>query len=196
MKKLSHIVILFTVGVLLSFTRDSKFLYGEEDYIYWGQKLKWSDFRGPIPSDSKFHALTHSVIDLKFEGEDKYLTFEIQTIFDPSRSWKKEGVTDYVLQHEQVHFDITEYHARLLRKELKAHKYNDVNSIEQEVKHMFQEAFKKATKMQQKYDSETNHSLNKKKQNKWNKRVKKYLQTTGSYKNPKIKVNVGYLLRN
>jgi hypothetical protein len=196
MIRLSHIIFVGLLGFTLSFTSDSSINRQtvESEYIYWGQKLKWSDFRGSVPPDSKFDALTHSLIDLKFEGEGKYLTFNIETIFDPNQSWKKEGVNDYVLNHEQLHFDITEYQARLLRKKLKSHKYKDVNSIETEVRKMFNDAYQNATDMQVKYDHDTNHSLNKKKQSKWNKKVRKLLQQTRSYKNPKIKVNIGYLL--
>ncbi|MEZ4922785.1 MAG: DUF922 domain-containing protein [Crocinitomicaceae bacterium] len=190
-------IILFG-GLFLSFKNDANSLLQtqENDYIHWAdRKLKWTDFRGPIPSDSKYHAMTHSMINLKFEGEGSFLTFDIETIFDPNLSWKKTGVDDHVLKHEQIHFDITEYYARVLRKELKSHHYSDINSIESEVKSMFNKSFEDAERMQKKYDEETNHSLNKKKQEKWNKKVKKYLQDTGSFKNPRIKVNISYLLR-
>jgi hypothetical protein len=158
-------------------------------------KLQWSDFKGEVPADSKFHALTNSAISLEYEGEGNYLIFNIGTIFDSYKSWKKEGVNAYVLKHEQLHFDITEYHARLLRKKIKTHDYESVQSIEKEVKQMFDDAFDNAKEMQIKYDKDTDHSLNKKKQAKWNKKVKKLLQKTSSYKNPRIKVNVSYLMR-
>ena len=189
---------LLFVGLCLLFSFDEQpiFLQDNDDgYVHWNErKLKWSDFQGEIPPDSKFHALTHSAISLDFEGEGVVLKFDIQTIFDPNKSWKKEGVDSYILNHEQVHFDITEYHARLLRKKLKTNRYKSIETISDEVKELFNDAFDNANNMQLKYDEETNHSINRKKQKKWDKKLKKLLNSTSAYRNPKLKVNVSYLL--
>lgn len=164
------------------------------EYIKWGdRKLNWDDFSGDIPVDSKFDALTHSAINLEFEGEGHLLKFNIETIFDPSKSWKKEGVDKYILNHEQVHFDITEYHARIFRKKLKTRRYKSYDTIEKKITDLFNESFKTASEMQVLYDNQTNHSINRRKQDKWNKKVKNMLSETSSYKNPKLNVNVSYL---
>ncbi|MFT4600694.1 MAG: hypothetical protein ACI857_000870 [Arenicella sp.] len=165
----------------------------QEDYIPWGVKLKWADFQGEIPKNSKFDALTHSAISLNFEGANVTLNFDIETIFSPVDSWKKVGVDDYILNHEQVHFDITEYHTRLLRKRLKAHKFKNFASVEPDIMRIFNEASSAANAMQVKYDDETDHSINRKKQAKWNKKIKKLLSKTSTYKKASFKVSISYI---
>lgn len=185
-----------SVLAFYSFERPSTNLQETDSYVYWNsRKLTWDDFSGEVPENSKFSALTHSAISLDFVGEGISLKFTIETIFDQSKSWKKKGVNKYVLNHEQIHFDITEYHARLLRKDLKNHTYSSLESIGEDVRNMFEKASNAANEMQLLYDEQTNHSLNKKKQAKWNKKMKKYLSSTSTYKNPIIKVNVSYLNR-
>ena len=182
--------------LVFSFAPDPEISHNTNDdgYLVWGKrKLKWSDFQGEVPGDSEFHALTHSAISLDFQGEGVILEFNIQTIFDPQKSWKKEGVNDYILKHEQGHFDITEYHARALRKKLKTHRYKSVETIGDEVQNMFNEAYSRANQMQILYDEQTKHSIDKKKQAKWDKKIKKLLSSLNTYKNPKVKVNVSYL---
>lgn len=162
--------------------------------INWADgKLKWTDFSGPIPSSSKFDALTHSTISLDFEGQNIILNFDIKSQFNPSKSWKKEGVDAYILKHEQGHFDITEYYARVLRKNLKTYKYKSFATIAPDVQRMFNEASKAANEMQVKYDADTNHSINRKKQAKWNKKIQKLLSKTSSYKKTNFKVSIAYV---
>lgn len=192
----SFIFIFFVCGISLSLTNDySLELLDESTYIHWNErKLNWEDFSGEVPADSKFDALTHSAIDMTFNGEKTTLKFNVQTIFDPDKSWKKEGVTAYILKHEQVHFDITEYYSRVLRKKLKTRRFKSFDTVEKEVMNMFNQTFDEAAKMQVKYDDDTKHSQNKNKQAKWNKKVKKMLASLSSFKNPIMKVNVNYLL--
>ena len=164
-----------------------------DEYLLWGEKLKWSDFQGQIPKNSEFDALTHSAISLNFDGANITLNFTIRSIFSPDDSWKKVGVDEYILKHEQIHFDITEYHSRLLRKKLKSYKFKNFASVEPDVMRIFNEASDAANTMQIKYDQETDHSLNRKKQAKWSAKVKKLLSKTNSYKKTSFKVSIAYL---
>jgi Bacterial protein of unknown function (DUF922) len=191
-----HFFLFLCLGLLLSITQANSAMdqTRTDGYVHWNdKKLDWTDFQGEIPGNSEFHALTHSAINLEYEGEGVIMEFKIESIFDPIKSWKKEGVDAYILYHEQVHFDITEYHARLLRKQLKTTKYSSFKLIETEIKKMFNDTFSQANKMQLAYDEQTAHSVNNKKQSKWNKKLKKLLRSTENFKNPKLKVNVSYL---
>lgn len=192
---LKHIFLFPGLCLLFSVSlNDSKFLDSDDGYLTWHQrKLKWSDFQGEVPGDSEFHALTHSAISLDFQGEGTILEFKIQSIFDPKKSWKRVGVDDYVLNHEQGHFDITEYHARLLRKKLKTAKYKSFSTVSQDIQEMFNLSYTSANEMQIQYDEQTRHSIDRKKQKKWDKKIKKLLSSTSAYKNPKLRVDVRYL---
>ena len=195
---LKHIRLIVGLLFVFAFSAEPSTVLQQNDegYIYWGERqLKWSDFQGEIPNDSKFDALTHSIISLDFQGEGVILEFEIHTIFDPSKSWKRDGVDSYILKHEQGHFDITEYYARVLRKKLKTTKYKSLDTVGDEVKALFNESFNAANDLQLKYDKETEHSINRKKQKKWNKKIEKMLSSITAYRHPKLKVNISYLVR-
>lgn len=196
MRKLYPILFIFLIGgVSLGSASELNKISNEDVYIRWNdRKLNWNDFSGAVPANSKFDALTHSAIDMSFSGEKTTLKFNVKSIFDPDKSWKKEGVTSYILKHEQVHFDITEYYSRVLRKKIKTRRFKSFDTVEKEVMDMFNQTFEEASKMQVKYDNDTGHSQNKKKQAKWNKKIKKMLSSLSSFKNPIMKVNVNYLL--
>jgi len=184
------------IFVLISlFCSASLFAQVSDAYIRWGdKKLSWDDFAGPIIENSEFDALTYSAISLEFQGENVTLEFEIESIFDPLQSWKKKGVNTYILHHEQVHFDITEYHCRLLKKRLKKHRFKSFQTVESDIQQLFNEAYDDANSMQDKYDKQTNHSLNQKAQKRWNKKVKKLLSKTTGYQKAKFVINIAYLL--
>lgn len=191
---MNRIFSLFLLG--LSFACAFVSIAQEDALLDWRtKKLSWNDFQGDVPDDSEFAAITHSAISLDFEGEGVTLRFDIKAYFNQNKSWKKRNVNTYILNHEQLHFDITEYHARLLRRDLKNFRYQSFETVEQDVLDMFNAASDAANKMQLLYDDQTNHSLDKKKQKKWDKKMKKLLKQTSSYSNPIIKVNISYLRR-
>ncbi|UKN03537.1 DUF922 domain-containing protein [Paracrocinitomix mangrovi] len=180
--------------IFLLFIASTQVLGQSDNQLTWSnRKLKWADFKGDIPADSKFHALTHSVIDLKYHAEGNNVTFEIKTVFEKLKSWKKEEADTYLLQHEQLHFDITEYYSRILRKRIKTHRFKGINTFSSEVSAIFNQIYKDANEMQLAYDKETEHSINKKKQKKWNKKIASSMKKLDNYKNPKIKINISYL---
>ncbi|MCS6916234.1 MAG: hypothetical protein RMK52_00890 [Chitinophagales bacterium] len=83
--------------------------------IIWSadRPLTYGDFRGRIPSGSPWAATTRSTIRFSYETVNGVLSrWDVQATFDPEGSWMR--VKDpAVLQHEQLHFDITEVYARL-----------------------------------------------------------------------------------
>lgn len=95
-----------------------------ETQIEWSidRKLTWNDFKG-TPDTINFPntlALTNSGFGYE-SGISMLKTGDIfnQSVFNTNESWVvTEGRNDYVLRHEQIHFDITEIYSRKLRKEL------------------------------------------------------------------------------
>lgn len=96
--------------------------------------------------------------------------FQVGTIFDREQSWVRPGAkTDRLLGHEQGHFDLKEYHARLMRKAAADH---------QGVCPLTAEGFSRFDAMidsigrierttQARYESESNHGLDLPGQEKW-----------------------------
>jgi len=145
-------------------------------------KLTWEDFQGEQNLESGAVAVTASGITFSYavrKSNSRIVDFQalIKAHFYPEKSWViKELADDYILAHEQLHFDITELHVRKLRKlisEVKVSQNLDriFNAIHQDMNNELAE-------MQNRYDSETNNSIEKIAQAKWivyvDKELKKY----------------------
>jgi hypothetical protein len=167
----------------------------EKGYIYWDQRsLTWDDFKGAAPSSSPYVALTHSAIVLNFSGQDNTLNFSIESAFYPKKSWKKKNVNEYILKHEQGHFDITEIYARILRKELQEMKFKKYETLGNEVQQVFNKNSKACDDMQDQYDNETDHSKKKEEQYLWDAKIAGMLDSLAGWKTPEFVMDVGYLL--
>lgn len=97
------------------------------------------------------------------------MNFEVNSYFYPQLSWVDgNSKKEYLLGHERLHFDITELHARILRKKLKEINFDELNSDPKKVLDSVYEIVEKDRReMQTRYDRETNHSLNKEIEAKW-----------------------------
>jgi len=157
---------LFLVGLL-----SALLIKDDSHFVDWNhsRKLSWSDFKAaPDPSSSNA-ALTHSSIFLDLGHNDTKLTYAIRCRFNQSRSWGRIK-NDYILNHEQRHFDISEIHARRLHKGLKHYVFRS-KTVNEDTQKIYQEAMQRHVEMQQLYDRETNHSLNAEKQREWDNRI-------------------------
>lgn len=164
------------------------------DSIHWQEgKLTWKDFQGKAPSGTPYEALTYSAIDFKMEGEGSLLKVDINTVFDPHQSWKKDRINDYLLNHEQLHFDITEYHSRLLREKIQSLKFKSFDSIGSDIEKVFKKISIAADRMQEKYDHETDHSKVKEEQLKWDKKVAELLESKSAYTTNRLELDISYL---
>ena len=180
----------FIFSLLLVFGMSTA-VYGQtssKEMIRWSQKrlLKWSDFKGPVDKSTDHVASTNSGIQYGYswskKGSDFKIDFETFSFFKPKGSWSiKSKQSDYILKHEQLHFDITELFARKLRKTFAEFEFTQRN-YERETSRLFDENNEARQVMQHKYDEETNHSINKKEQQEWNVFVKEELEKMKAYK--------------
>jgi len=76
-----------------------------------------------------------------------------------------------VLAHEQNHFDIVELFARRLRKQVGAMVFLNLKDAQKKVETMYSIASKEMDLYQDKYDTETDGSMNGDGQRKWNKKI-------------------------
>jgi len=92
------------------------------EITYWNthEKLALSDFKGqPDYTDPHIIAMTYSGVLFYTECDEYLLEYDVQSYFDKDESWVKlEARTPHHLQHEQLHFDITELYTRRLKAEL------------------------------------------------------------------------------
>lgn len=159
-----------------------------EPSILWNQNhgLDWGDFKGEPTQNSNVVATTASGLTFNFTArttENRLVDFTaiIEARFYPEKSWcKKEYIDNIILAHEQLHFDITELHARKLRKQID--KANFSVNIKKEISKLHANINKQLKAFQNKYDSESDFSRNVETQKKWQIFVKQELNKLYKYK--------------
>jgi len=126
--------IFFFVGfiTLLSFS------FVKDDFILWqeNKKLKIQDFKADNKDTVKVNRQQFlgaiSAIRIEYSSfqrnKNSVPDFSIKTYFDPNESWMLLK-NDYVLQHEQIHFDLTELYARKMRKSVESLRQKNITNI-------------------------------------------------------------------
>jgi hypothetical protein len=184
---LSHLAVLGFALLLLSAAEGDNLKLWDP-----GDKLTWSDFQDKPPASGGIRAaLTNSTIRLDFnQVSERTFTFNVVSAMDRSRSWVyPDRKTDYILAHEQYHFNITEYGARKMRKDLTQAKYT-IKNIKSKVMAIQKQDIAALTAMQDEYDKDTRHSINKEQQQQWQEKVDKLLLSLQDYTNPNVTVMV------
>jgi len=152
-------------------------LLGGNDSFSWHEnyKLSWKDYKGRPNTNIDAVALTASGITFSYSGtkvDNKQIAHNvlIEARFYPEKSWfKPENVNPHILSHEQLHFDITELYARKFRKRIA--ETNFTNNIFSEMNKINDKVNQELDLVQNKYDIETNHSINPIMQKKWEEHI-------------------------
>jgi hypothetical protein len=162
-------------------------LFQEEELVWKKERLlTWSDFKAKAKSQSPAAAVTASGLTYNFSlnrinGEIKGFEAKVVAHFYPQHSWcKHDEITDYILSHEQFHFNITELHARLLRKALTQLKPN--SKLEAQINQAYKKINTDLASMQRAYDSETSYSRNYKRQDEWEEKIIFHINLLNAYK--------------
>jgi predicted secreted Zn-dependent protease len=155
----------------------------QSNLIEWSseRKLTWNDFKAFPDKNSTNAALTSSSINIEFGYDNSGLKYNIKCRFDPKLSWGRIK-NDYILSHEQGHFDIAEIHARKLHKLLKAYKFN-TRTVSKDVNKIYEEVMKEHHSFQSQYDQETNYSRDPAKQDVWKNKIHETLTELSEYSN-------------
>ncbi|MBO9571286.1 MAG: DUF922 domain-containing protein [Chitinophagaceae bacterium] len=158
----------------------STFITGD-NLIEWSasRKLTWNDFKGSPDPNSAMIALTNSNIKIELGFNEKTFEYSIRCGFHTEKSWVKMK-TDYILNHEQRHFDITEIYARILEKSLKAYKFNG-KTVEKDINKIYSDVMKDHVASQHTYDLETNHSIDSVQQHNWDNKIDSLLNVYKDY---------------
>ena len=98
-------------------------------------------------------------------------------------------VNESVLAHEQKHFDIDELYARKLRKQVKENTYTSYSNLKTKSDSLYNVIDKEMDIFQDKYDEETDGSMNGDKQREWNKKVMDEIHALSLYKNTTFTVS-------
>lgn len=145
---------------------------GEEGMIAWkeGMTLSWDQFRGAAEKDNPHHAQSHCMLDASVRNIDNSIFIEVHAYFLPARSWTRVRDDAALLRHEQLHFDITELHARMLRKRLIG-AFRQDRDLALVFEQNFDEVNATLQEMQERYDRESYHGTRAKVQRLWEEKI-------------------------
>lgn len=148
-------------------------------------QLAWTDFKEQPDANARAVAITASGITFGYsikEANKQVISYTtaIFTHFYPDKSWRKAEADEQVLQHEQLHFDITELYARKFRQRLTELKTS--NTIGEQLKKLNVTINKELAAFQDVYDTETDFSRNAKEQTRWKSEIAKQLAALSKYK--------------
>lgn len=151
-----------------------------QDMIIWSEnkKVEWQDFKATPDQKSKHSASINTGVKYtwktKYSNGKQILSYEVFAYMIPSKSWVKSGKeNDYILSHEQLHFDITELYARKIKKSFD--EYTLKSSIKKDLKAIYDSLMQQRYNMQKQYDKETNHSIDTTNQKKWQLKIDELL---------------------
>lgn len=148
----------------------------EEDLLEWSatRRLNWSDYKARPNPNSDAVATTTTVLAVEYNFNNNQFGYTIKSRFSKTRSWGSHK-TDYILSHEQGHFDIAEVFARKLHKNLSEYKFNK-KTYQKDLKKIYEDITEEKEEAQNDYDKETRHSINKEKQAEWLKKISVMLE--------------------
>lgn len=185
MKKVSLQSILLLILLSLAFTQKSDNLI-----LYGSRELVWSDFKGkPLPRNKLESASTGTTIKLNpIHVSADSVVLEVSNYFICDKSWT---ITDsaIVLEHERGHFDISEIYARKMRKQFVESKFN-LKNLNNDVQNVFKKYDRELDLRQDKYDLETKHSIDRKRQGEWTKQIQRELMGLELYNQTRIQLRI------
>ncbi len=132
------------------------------------KKLQWNDFRKLQARADRVISRASTGIYYSYTQKGSKPEVSVCAYFSKPASfvvWGKE--IDHVLNHEQKHFDITYLFSLKLIQKCRAYQNLDVATVDR----LYNQTKQELDAFQDRYDAETNHSLNKDSQEKWDKIV-------------------------
>ena len=100
--------------------------------------------------------------------------------FYPKKSWYlKSKVNSHILEHERLHFDITELHARMFRQRIEKTRFT--MNIDAQMNRLHEAINKELEALQNRYDAETRHSQDLEKQQEWQTKIIEALNKLSRY---------------
>lgn len=171
-----------TLSVLLMMAVSLTAQDTEEELIRWSSnRLTWADYKGKPNPNSDAAASTTTYLMISYNIGNNNFSYRIESKFSKTRSWGLHK-TAYILRHEQGHFDIAEVFARKLHKKMSEYSFNK-KTYQKDLKKIYQNILDEKDELQNSYDRETNHSINKEKQEEWDRKIEKLLNEYKAYAN-------------
>jgi hypothetical protein len=176
MKKTSLILLLSLLAIPAIFGQDK-----DEELISWkeGERLTWKDYKARPESGSGAAASTATYLSISYNITSNGFGYKILSQFSKTKSWGLYK-TDYILSHEQGHFDIAEIFARKLNKEMSLYQFNK-HTYQKDLQKIYNSILEEKEEMQNEYDRQTRHSVDKDQQASWLQYIKNQLTEYKDY---------------
>lgn len=141
--------------------------------FYEWKQLDWNDFQGLVKPFTGWGAGISSTVYIDFDST--VLRYRAYAAMNNQLSWTKKKTTDsdYALNHEQYHFNITEYFARKLGRIID----NEGLETENQILPKLSAIRTELNIMQDQYDDQSDHSLVRDLQRKWEFRIDSMLSS-------------------
>jgi hypothetical protein len=193
MKKIITLLLFITkitFAQSLSFENDSILIWNEN------RKITWNDFK----SQNKVHSYEQASAVMapgliaypKNIVASKIKEVKIIATVNKNQSWYKIK-EDYILNHEQMHFNITEIYARKFRKELAKIEESGNKISPNAFLLLFNKIDEEHWNFQSQYEDETQRGTNFNQQKIWNEKIQKLLNELDDFK---LDVKIEELLDN
>jgi hypothetical protein len=158
--------------------------------IVWNEneRLHWDNFMSQGNKEEGDNLLAYSSCNFKavaFFLTDSTSCINTETEFYSKLSWAKDTLDSITLRHEQLHFDIFEIYARMMRKELLETKFTR-QSIFEITKKMRLKYELLCKDKNTKYDLDSNYSFDADKQKEWEDIISKKLAELNAFKNTQL----------
>jgi len=145
------------------------------------RRLSWEDFKATPDTANVHHAMTAANLAVDAKCNGSAFNYKVRCVFLPTESWTKNKRSHKLLQHEQMHFDLTEVHARMLRKKLEL--LGSSCSVAQgKLNETVSAAFTAWKKDQKQFDEASHHGLDAEVSEAWAMAIDKKLQQLEQYK--------------
>ena len=152
-----------------------------------GDMLNIAAFAGEADINSSAVAITSSGFAFKAgfknAGGKATLNIKVYCSFNKQMSWMKpNGKNEYILQHEQQHFNISYLGAIDFMQQLKTVTFTTDN-YNKLIQTLYNQSSKFMEDLQQAYDGETHNGIIKERQQHWNEKINKRLLSISSETN-------------
>ena len=167
------------VTVNIEYTVDIPNPTGKLIFYNPGELLTIAAFAGDTDINSSAVAITSSGFAFKAgfknAGGKATLIIKVYCSLDKQMSWMKPaGKNEYILQHEQQHFNISYLGAMEFIQQLKAATFT-IDNYNKLIEKLYNQSSKNMEDLQQAYDSETHNGIIKDMQQYWNEKINKGL---------------------
>lgn len=170
------------LGLSYSFTSEKE---KQQDLITWTKdyKLVWNDFLGTPMKNSNYKAMTFTKIKATPESySEDSIVYRIDNFFNKKESWKSDSLSESLLKHEQLHFDISELITRQTRKAYGLFELSKLNGDYSEISKTFKYyTVHVKDSLNEKYDRETKHGVDLEQQKRWEEYVQSELDKYEEY---------------